>query len=225
MERKWKQRRPIECIEIPNGQRQRSKTKFAFVFAVMYGNPYYVTYIVDIHIFLAINCFDKRYFGAAVVFWYSDFLVKILKRLWSGSISASVTCSMVAKDLFVTIQKWCEYLQYMVEWWQQTSSDHPNSWDGWSQKVFCPYPGYLDGHKKPFATIQILKRILKQMRISSVFISGVLVTFSPASPLHHHHSPDEWNHVIEQQHRLHELELERWKDVLTASVSLVDQVL
>ena len=38
------------------------------------------------------------------------------------------------------------------------------------------------------------------------------------------HSPDEWHHVMQQQTRLHELELERWKEVLTASVSLVDQV-
>ena len=41
---------------------------------------------------------------------------------------------------------------------------------GWLQKVFCHHPSILYGHEKPFTTIQTLKRIVKLMQITSVYL-------------------------------------------------------
>lgn len=37
-------------------------------------------------------------------------------------------------------------------------------------------------------------------------------------------SQDEWLALLEQQQQLHELEVERWKDILSSSVHLMEQV-
>ena len=67
---------------------------------------------------------------------------------------------------FVTIQMPCKYLQYMVWLWWKTFSDHPDSEvDG---------PTVLDGHKKSFTTIQILKQILRLRQITSVSLQTYL---------------------------------------------------
>ena len=58
-----------------------------------------------------------------------------------------------------------------------------------------------------------------------IFLSlSLCLFFSPPRTHSTPHTPEDWSHLIKQQHRLHELELSRWKDVLTASVTLVDQV-
>ena len=37
-------------------------------------------------------------------------------------------------------------------------------------------------------------------------------------------SQEEWMNLLQQQQNLHEVEMGKWKEILTASISLVDQV-
>ena len=79
------------------------------------------------------------------------------------------------KRPLVPIQTLCKYLHFTVGWWSKTFSDHPDSQEGWPRKVFRHHLGYLDGHKKPFVVIQILKL----MWITSIFYSRIPLHLSP----------------------------------------------
>lgn len=46
----------------------------------------------------------------------------------------------------------------------------------------------------------------------------------PFSAFRHPHTSEDWKHLLEQQRHLHSAELRRWRDVLAASVSLLDHM-
>ena len=51
-------------------------------------------------------------------------------------------------------------------------------------------------------------------------ISHLGVYFREAAP----QSSEEWQKLLEQQEHLHEAEIERWRDILSSSVTLMDHM-